>query len=173
MASIAVNRMTNANVYVNGTSHLGKVEEINLPEITHILSEHKALGMVGKFELFSGVDKMELTLKWNAFYADVLKAFADPRKALNLQVRSSLETYNSQGLLTEVPCVAYLTGYAKNFPAGNFKQQDNIEASSKMTLTAYKLEIDGNPIIEYDAMSNIYMVDGVDIFANYTANIGG
>lgn len=173
MAEIKVNRLTNANVYVDGTSQLGKVEEINLPEITFMLSEHKALGMIGKFELFSGIDKMEATLKWNAFYADVLKKFADPRKALKLQVRSSLETYNSEGLLTEVPCVAYLTGQPKNFPAGNFKQHDNVEASSKMTLTAYKLEIDGLPVIEFDAMANIYSVDGVDMFANYRSNIGG
>lgn len=173
MGTISVNRLTNANVYVDGTSHLGKVEEINLPEITFMLSEHKALGMIGKFELFSGVDKMEATLKWNAFYADVLKKFSDPRKALQIQVRSSLETYNSQGLLQEQPCVAYLTGQPKNFPAGNFKQHDNVEASSKLTITAYKLEIGGRPVIEFDALSNIFMVDGVDMFANYTRNIGG
>jgi hypothetical protein len=173
MAAISVNRMTNANVYVDGSSQLGKVEEINLPEITHMLSEHKALGMIGKFELFTGVDKMEATIKWNAFYKDVLVKFADPRKALKLQVRSSLETYNSEGLLQEVACVAYLTGQPKNFPAGNFKQHDNVEASSKMTLTAYKLEIDGQSVFEFDALANIYMVDGIDIFANYTKNIGG
>lgn len=172
MGSISVNRMTNANVYVNGASQLGKVEEINLPDITFMLSEHKALGMIGKFELFSGIDKMECTIKWNAFYRDVLTQFSDPRKALKLQVRSSLETYNSEGLLTEVACVAYLTGQPKNFPAGNFKQHDNVEASSKMTLTAYKLEIDGLPVVEFDALANIYMVDGKDIFATYTKNIG-
>lgn len=173
MGSISVNRLTNANVYVDGTSHLGKVEEINLPEVTFMLSEHKALGMIGKFELFSGIDKMEATIKWNAFYADVLKKFADPRKALKLQVRSSLETYNSEGLIQEVPCVAYLTGQPKNFPAGNYKQHDNVESSSKMTITAYKLEINGLPVIEYDALANVYMVDGNDVFANYTSNIGG
>lgn len=172
MASVSVNRLTNANVYVEGQSQLGKVEEINLPDITHMMSEHKALGMVGKVELFSGVDKMEATLKWNSFYADVMKQFADPRKALKLQVRSSLENYGSEGLNSEVPCVAYITGTPKNFPGGNFKQHDNVEASSKMTLTYYKLEIDGQPVIEFDALANIYMVDGVDIFATYRANIG-
>ena len=173
MASIKVNRLTNANVYVDGASYLGQVEEINLPEITEMMSEHKALGMVGKIELASGIDKMETTLKWNAFYADALVKFADPRKALKLQVRSSLETHDSSGLVSEVPCVAYLTGYPKNFPAGNFKQHDNVEASSKLSITAYKLEIDGRAIVEFDAMANIYMVDGVDIYATYRANIGG
>lgn len=171
--AIEVNRLTNANVYVDGASQLGKAEEVNLPDITFMLSEHKALGMVGKVELFSGVDKLEATIKWNAFYADVLKKFADPRKVMKLQVRSSLETYNSEGLASEVPCVAYLTVQSKNFPAGNYKQHDNVEATSKLTCTAYKLEIDGQEVINYDALANIYSVDGVDLLANYRANIGG
>lgn len=171
--AVTVNRLTNANVYVDGQSQLGKAEEINLPEITHIMSEHKALGQIGKAEFFSGVDKMEATIKWNAFYADVMKQFADPRKALKIQVRASLENYGSEGLNSEVPCVAYITGIPKNFPAGNFKQHDNVEASSKMTVTYYKLEIDGEPVVEYDWAANIYMVDGVDIFTNYRNNIGG
>ena len=171
--AIEVNRLTNANVYVDGKSQLGRAEEVNLPDITFMLSEHKALGMVGKFELFSGIDKLEATIKWNAFYADVLKKFADPRKVMKLQIRSSLETYDSNGLTQEVPCVAYLTVQSKNFPAGNYKQHDNVEATSKLTCTAYKLEIDGNEIIDYDALANVYSVDGVDIFATYRQNIGG
>jgi uncharacterized protein len=169
---ITVNRLTNANIYIDGNSQLGKAEEVNLPDITFMLSEHKALGMIGKFELFSGIDKMEATIKWNAFYIDVLKQFANPRKTLKLQVRSSLESHDSSGLVSEVPCVAYLTVQPKNFPAGNYKQHDNVEATSKLTCTAYKLEIDGKDVVEFDALANIYSVDGVDIFANYRSNIG-
>jgi uncharacterized protein len=169
---ITVNRLTNANIYIDGNSQLGKAEEVNLPDITFMLSEHKALGMIGKFELFSGIDKMEATIKWNAFYIDVLKQFANPRKTLKLQVRSSLESHDSSGLVSEVPCVAYLTVQPKNFPAGNYKQHDNVEATSKLTCTAYKLEIDGQDVVEFDALANIYSVDGVDIFANYRSNIG-
>jgi len=172
MAGINVNRLTNANVYVNGNSQLGKAEEINLPEINFKQSEHKALGMIGSFELFSGIEKMEASIKWNAFYPDVMREFSDPRKALKLQVRSSLENYNSAGLQNELSYVAYITGQPKNFPGGNFKQSDNVEATSKMTVTAYKLEIDGRVVVEYDALANIYSVDGVDMFATYRSNLG-
>lgn len=173
MAAITVNRLTNANVYVDGSSQLGKAEEVSLPDITFKQSEHKALGMIGSFELFSGIEKMEATIKWNAFYPDVLTQFANPRKSLNLQVRASLESHSSQGLTNEVACVAYLTGQPKNFPAGNYKQSDNVEATSKMTITSYKLEIAGEVVVEYDALSNIYYVNGEDIFATYRSNIGG
>lgn len=171
--AIEVKRLTNANVYVDGQSQLGKAEEVNLPDITFMLSEHKAVGMIGKQELFSGIDKMEATIKWNSFYVDVMKKFAKPRGVLKIQVRSSLETYNSDGLASEVPCVAYLSGYPKNFPAGNYKQHDNVESTSKMTCMSYKLEIDGEVVVDYDSLSNIYIVDGVDQFATYRNNIGG
>lgn len=170
--AIEVNRLTNANVYIDGNSQLGKAEEVNLPDITFMMSEHKSLGMIGKVELFSGIDKMEATIKWNAFYADVLKKVADPRKTMKLQVRASLETYNSDGMAEEVSCVAYLTVQSKNFPAGNYKQHDNVEATTKLTCSAYKLEIDGKEVIDYDALANVYSVDGVDMFANYRSNLG-
>ena len=47
---IEINRITNANIYVNGNSLLGRAEEIKLPDVSAIMQEHKALGMVGKIE---------------------------------------------------------------------------------------------------------------------------
>src|ERR1044072_72072 len=88
---IKINRLTNANVYMDGKSFLGKAEEINLPAIKHMMSEHKALGMVGKMEFWSGIDKMEAKIKWNSFYPDALKKMADPTTAIQLQVRGSLD----------------------------------------------------------------------------------
>jgi phage tail tube protein FII len=34
------------------------------------------------------------------------------------------------------------------------------------------MEIDGAPIGEFDAMSNIYKVNGVDVAATYKINLG-
>lgn len=170
--AIQVNRLTNANVYIDGNSKLGKAEEVNLPMIKHMLAEHKALGMVGKVEFFSGIDKMEAKIKWNSFYADVMKKFGNPIKPMNIQVRASLETYTSAGRTAEVPVVCYITGSAKDFPMGNFKQHDNVELESNMSVTYCKLEINGELILEIDTLANIYNVAGTDILAQYRANLG-
>ena len=172
MPNISVNRLTNANIYLDGRSCLGRAEEITLPIIKHVLSEHKALGMVGKVELWSGVDKLETKIKWNSFYADVHKKFANPFRALNLQVRSSLEVYTSQGRTAQQPVVVYLTGSSKDFPTGNFKQHDNVELESNLTVTYVKLVVNGETIIEYDVLSNIFKVAGEDVMAQYRANLG-
>ncbi len=44
---IQINRITNANIYLDGNNLLGRASEIKLPDISMIMQEHKALGMVG------------------------------------------------------------------------------------------------------------------------------
>lgn len=170
--AIQVNRLTNANIYVNGESKLGKAEEVSLPMIKHMLAEHKALGMVGKVEFFSGIDKMEAKIKWNSFYADILSVIGDPTKPMNIQVRSSLETYTSSGRTAQQPVVCYMTCSAKDFPLGNFKQHDNVEAETNLTVTYCKLEINSVLIMEIDVLANIYKVGETDVLAQYRANLG-
>ncbi len=173
MAKIEVNRITNANIYVNGVNMLGKAEEIKLPDITSIMSEHKALGMIGKMELPSGFDKMEGEIKWNSLYDTVAKSMANPFKAVQLQCRSSIESYGTGGRIQEVPLVTFLTVMFKKNPAGTFKQHDNAEFSSTFTATYLKQVINGKDVLELDYMSNIFKVDGEDLLANYRNHIGG
>lgn len=173
MAQIEIKRLTNANVYVDGNSLLGKVDECKLPEVKIIMSEHKALGMQGKLEFPSGIDKLESTFKWNSFYSDILAKVANPYKACEIQLRGSLETYGNGGRTAEVPVVCYMTGLFSKFPMGGFKQHDNVEAETSMAVTYCKMEIDGQVVLEFDALANIYKVGDTDLLQTYKQNIGG
>ena len=173
MSKIQVNRIVNANVYIDGTNLLGRAEEIKLPDIVAIMSEHKALGMVGKIELPSGFDKMEGEIKWNSLYKDVAKTVANPYKAVQLQCRSNIETYGAQGRLQEVSLVTYLTVMFKKNPLGTFKQHDNAEFGSGFSATYIKQVIDGDEVLELDYLANIFRVGGEDMLETYRANIGG
>jgi len=172
MGQVAIKQITNANAYIDGTSFLGKVEETKLPDVVATLSEHKALGMIGKIELPNGIDKMEMTIKWNSLYGDVLKKAANPFKAVQMQIRSSQETYTGQGRTEEVPVVVFLTGSFKKFPLGGYKQHDNVEAETALTITYLRLVVNGEDIVEIDVLSNIYKVAGEDLLAQYRSNIG-
>lgn len=172
MPSIKTNKITNANIYLDGNSLLGKAEEIDTPDIKHKMDEYKALGMIGTTEFFSGIEKMEMRIKWNSFYKDVLSKAGNPTQPFEMQVRGSLETHESQGKTAEESLVYFITGTFKNVPGGNFKQHENVPLESMLTVTAVKLEINGVPQYEIDVLANIYKVDGVDILANYRANLG-
>ena len=169
---IEINKLTNANIYMNGNNLLGRAEEVNLPQIKHKMAEHKALGMVGSAEFFAGIDKLECKIKWNALYPNVLKECASPFNAVMIQVRASLETYNGTGRIEEVPAVAFLTGTFKEFPMGNIKPQDNAEYETQMSVTYAKLVVNRQDIFEIDVLQNIYKVGGIDMLANFKRNIG-
>ena len=170
---ISINRLTNANMYLDGNSLLGKVEEMTLPSVKNKMVEHKALGMNGALEFPSGIEKLEGKIKWNSFYGDVLAKMANPYTALQVQVRASLETYASGGRVSQVPVVAILTMMPKSLPGGSFKQNDNVEAETDYTANYFKLTIGGQDIVEVDVLANIYKVGGVDVLAEYRTNIGG
>ncbi len=173
MSKIQLNRVTNANIYVDGNCLLGKAEEITLPDITTVLSEHKALGMVGKIELPSGFEKMEGEIKWNSFYRDVWLKMNNPYSMVQLQVRSSVETYGAMGRMQQQPLVTFLSVMFKKNPMGTFKQNDNAEFSSSFACYYVKQQLAGEDMIELDALANIYKVGGVDQLDIYRNNIGG
>jgi P2 family phage contractile tail tube protein len=170
---IQINRLTNCNVYVNGTSQLGRCEEAKVPAIKNVMSEHKALGMIAKVELPSGIDKMEADFKWASFYPDILPTLANPFKAVALQVRGSLQTWDDSGLVAELPLVVHLRGQFKEVSFGDYKPQNPAEFPSKFSVSYVKCVSDGRELYEIDALSNILKVDGVDLLATYRQNIGG
>lgn len=172
MAGIEIHSVTNANVYVDGVTFIGKAKEIDVPEATYKMVDHEALGMIGMTELFAGIEKMEATIMWNSIYGDAIKKLMNPNQPVLLQARANKRISNSSGLVGEVPVVLTMSARPKNAPGFNFKQQENVEAETKLNITAIKLEIDSEIIYDIDLLANIFKVDGVDILAQYKRNIG-
>ncbi|MFI8017681.1 phage major tail tube protein [Serratia marcescens] len=170
---IEINAISNANIYVNGANLLGRAEEVKCPEIQAIMQERKALGMVGKLELPYGFDKLEGEIKWNSFYADVARLVANPFNSHQLQCRSSVQRFGSQGRIDEIPLVTYMTVMFKKNPLGTFKQHESPDFTSGFSCTYVKQVLDGEELLELDYMANIFRVNGVDVLADYRSNIGG
>jgi len=167
MSNIVINRLTNANIYLNGQNLIGRASSVDLPEIEQKFEEHEGLGMVGTAEFFSGIDVMECTISWTAYYPDVWRQIANPVRSNQLQIRSSLETWNSSGRLIEVPAVAFLTGTFKKLPMGSFTKNESAEFETDISCTYARLNIAGQNIFEIDVMANIYKVAGNDILLFY------
>jgi uncharacterized protein len=173
MSGVQLNRVTNANLYINGNSLLGTAEELQLPDLDVLESEHKALGLVGTNMLPTGFDKLTGKIKWNSYYAAIWLAVANPFMPVSLQARSSVSTYASNGLVSELPLVTFVTMTIKKLPLGTFKPKDNTDFQSEFTCTYVKQQFNGQDVIELDTMANIFKVGGVDQLANYRLNIGG
>ena len=136
------------------------------------MSEQKGLGLVGKFELPTGFDKMEGTMKFNSHYQDAFLRIANPFVAVALQVRANLERYTSQGRTEQVALVTFLTVLFKKFPGGMYKPHDNAEFETAFTCHYMKQVVDGVEVFELDVLANIFKVAGEDQLAAYRANLG-
>lgn len=170
--SVVVNKLTNANVYFDGQSWLGRVMEVNLPEVSVKQVEHSALGMFGTMQTPTGLEPMELTMNFSSVDEVVFRKCSNAFTAWSMQVRSSRERYDATGRIAQDSYVAYFRVKPSNIAGQNFKQHDNVEAEQKFTVDYYKLEINGGTIYEIDVVNNIYVVDGVDLLATYRANLG-
>ena len=173
MAGIKINRLSNSNVYSDGNSLLGKVEEITLPAVKAKGVDVKALGMMMDITLPSGFEKMSGKMKWNAVYPELIEQFGSPFTTKRIQCRSVLETYESSGRTSEVSVVAYLTIRFKDvLPALGMKMNDNPEQESEFDCSYYKLEIGGQRYLEVDAFANLFFVKDVDQLAKYRIILG-
>lgn len=169
---LAVAKIRDANVYVEGTSTHGYASEITLPEVPSTKSEYKALGMVGTLELFQGFGKMEATIKWNSPSKEILIACADPRKSVNLMVRSSREVFENGNVTGEEPVIHYLKASPNNFNLGAYKPKDDTETETKFSVSYCKMVQNGEEIFELDVDNNIFKVGGEDMLAKYRQNLG-
>lgn len=170
--AIKVNKITNANIYMDGNELVARAESVELPKMKWKQVDHKGLGMFAMTEFPAGLEKMTAKIKWNSFYQEVLEKNGNPFQSVQLQVRSSLETYDTTGRSAQVPVVCFLTVRYQDIDLGNFQQHENVDSETNLTVTAVKLLVNGANILEADAMANIYKVNGVDLLSTWRKNLG-
>src|SRR5690242_10230645 len=113
MASlIDVSRITNANIYMDGVSLLGRAEEVELAFPKAKMVDHKGLGMFGTAEFPAGIEKMEAKIKWISVYEQVMLGIST-FQSHQFQIRASKEQYTSQGRTAELPFVGLMTAQFK------------------------------------------------------------
>lgn len=168
-----INKLYNANIYVNGNSILGRAEEITLPQVKRKMLEHKALGMIGPSKFPAGIEAIEnIKIKWASLYPDTLQEIADPSKPVKIQVRASLDEWEPAGRVKETEVVVYADGYFVNFPQIAFKQNENAELETEFAVNYYKLTVDKKVIEEVDLIANIWKSDKEDYLKNFKKNLG-
>lgn len=167
-----ITKVYDANVYINNSSKHGLASEVTCPDISAVMTDYKALGMVGSAEFFNGFDKMEAIIKWTYPDNEAKKQCANFLKAVDIMVRSSKAEYDTGGISAEKPVVIYLKGYPKKHSGGAYKMKEDTEVESVFSVLYYKEEIDGDVIVELDVLNNIYKVGGEDLLAERRQNLG-
>jgi len=172
MAGLQINRITNANIYLDGNNLYGQAEEVDLGEIKFIMNDFTALGMFGTAKLPDGMEAVEGKIVWTSLYGNSALLTASPFKSLSLQCASSIRVYNGQGLAQEQQLVSFLTVAFSGYKLGAYKAHEAVKYESPFTATSVRQLINGREVLMFDCFNNIFRVDGVDQLAQARANMG-
>ena len=172
MSGAYITVIDNGNVYIDGNNLLGRPKEFNQPEITAKMTEYVGLGMIGTIEVFSGFEKLEGSATWNSFYPDIFNKFYNPMKASQVMVRANLKTVTGAGIVKEEALVTTLGVIFKKVPTGGYKPQEASEFATDFVVTSIVQKLGGKEILAFDPVNNIYRINGVDMLAQFRANLG-
>lgn len=172
MNGVTINQVDNANVYINGNTFLGKAKSIKLPELEVETIEHKGLGLVGTLNLPTGVNALEGEIIWDGFYPEVAKLANHPFKTHQIMVRANVRTFNAEGLAEEQSLVMILNAVFSKIPLGEYKPKEGAEYSMTYKASSIKQMLGGKVLLDYDAFTNKWLVDGQDILLRYRRNVG-
>jgi len=169
------NVLNDANIYVDGANWLGKAE-VSLPEIAQKMVDYAAFGVSGTVEVpvIGHTDKMEGTIKFKSMTADAANVLYNPQKAPLLDARAAIQKYDpSTGEMKTYPVKVTIRAFFKKIKLSDFKQASDVESEASYAAHYFKLEIDGQEIVEIDQFNYIYKVKGQDILTEIKSTLGG
>lgn len=172
MASIIINKIVEANVYLNGNNQAGKATEVKFPSLQMDMQETDALGMAMTISLPGKLKELEGEITWNSVYPEVEELLLNPFNGVPLMLRSNLRRYASAGLVEEVPMATFITIMPHENELGELNMKDAQKRPVKYKVLSLRQVVDGVEILHLDPWNNIYRVKGNDIFEKMRRNIG-
>lgn len=164
------NSLKNFNLFNDGNSYMGVVDEVKLPKLSRKMEDFQGGGMVAPVEIDLGNEKLELEFTGGGFIEDVIKQYGATKASAVLLRFAGAYQRDDTGDVKAVEIV--VRGRHKEIDPGDAKVADKGKFSVKSALSYYKLTVDGVTIIEIDVLNFIFNVNGVDMLAAQRKAIG-
>lgn len=156
--------------FIDGTSFVGEVEEVTLPKLTRKMEEWRSGGMHRPVKVDFGGEALECEISAGGWLKDVLKQFGNA-KVDGVALRFAGATQRDDtGEYMGVE--AHMRGRWEEIDPGNAKAGEKTEFKCKLALNYYRLVIDGEDVIEVDAINMIEKVGGTDLLATVRKLLG-
>lgn len=165
-------KLKHMNLFYNGHSYMGVCAAVTVPKLARKMEAYRGGGMSGpvKVDLGHSDDGLQMEYTLGGLMLLELRSFGAVRAdGVQLRFAGSYQQ-DDTGEVTPVEVVA--RGRIEELDMGEAKPGENTEHQVSVTLTYYKLIINGRVEIEIDLLNMIYIVDGVDLDAAHRAAIG-
>lgn len=164
------NKLRKFNLFNNGNSYLGLIEEVTLPKLGWKTEEYDGAGQVAPVDIPLSLEKLEMEMTLGGLVVGVMKQFGTIGLA-DVPLRFNGSYQEAQGSAIKAVEVN-VRGFHRQIDPGNAKQGDNTQHKISTSLSYYKLTIDGEDIIEIDALNQVFIVDGKDLYADHRQAMG-
>lgn len=164
-------KLKNLNTYVDGEGFLGTVSEFEEPKLAIATEEWRGGGMLGPVMLDKGLEAMEGTITMGGHVAQLIRKFGTTRVD-GVRVRF-VGAYQADNGGAPQSVEVYIGGRFTEIDLGKAKAGDDTEQKYKVPLAYYRRVVDGRTEIEIDMLRGIFLVDGVDRYAQIMAIISG
>ncbi|MFP3614888.1 phage major tail tube protein [Paraburkholderia terricola] len=159
----------NFNVYSDGKGFAGRATQCTLPKLKIKTDDHRAGGMDAPVKVDLGMEALEAAFQMSTMERDVLKFFglADAT-AFNGVFRGAFRDIKGA---TKAVATTF-RGMLSEVDGGDWKPGEKVDAKFTVSLTYYKLEIDGAVVHEIDVLGMVRIINGVDQLAEIRKAIG-
>jgi P2 family phage contractile tail tube protein len=162
--------LKNFNLFIMGRGNAGRVDELELPEISVKTDDHRAGGMDMETEVDMGLEKLAAKFKISDPDAEILKLVGlTGSNSARLTARGSFVRDTDRA---RVAVVAEFVGRIKKGSFGTWKSGDKSGQEYEMSCNYYRLTIGDEEIYEIDNENMIRRIGGVDQLAGIRADIG-
>lgn len=162
--------LKNYNLFNDGASYMGLVEEIKLPKLKRKMEDFRAGGMDGPVGIDLGQEALEMETTCGGIMEDVLKQFGCVGVAGKMLRYAGAYQQDDTCAVKGVEIV--VRGRHEEIDTGDAKGGDKTKFVFKSKLSYYKLSIDGKEVVEIDLLNFIFKVDGKDQLEDQRKAIG-
>lgn len=159
--------LVNINTYADGEGYLGVIGEFEQPKLAIATEEWRGGGMVGPVKLDKGLEPMETVLTFGGHEKSLVRKFGTTSvEGVRLRL---VAAYRADDGSAAQAVEIYIGGRFAEIDLGKDKPGDPTEHKYTAPLNYYRRVVDGRTEVEIDMLAGIFMVDGVDRYAEIMA----
>lgn len=171
--NVVPERLTAFRVYLDGTTDLAGVADIQLPSMENLTETVKGAGIAGEYEspTVGHFGSMVLAINWRTVTKDMLKTLR--QKAQRFDCRGAFQEYDAAaGEYVIRQCRTVVQGISKKVDIGKHETGATSDGSTEIEVLYLKISLDGKTAVEIDKLNYICIIDGVDYLAEVRAALG-
>lgn len=167
----APNELKDLNAYVAGFGYKGKVASFEEPVLAMETEEILYGGMLGAVEADRGLKAMQAVITMGSQETGLAREFGTA-SLTGTQIRL-VGAYRADATSAPVSVEIYIGGRFKEINFGTAERKKGVEHKYTCAVAYYRRVVNGADEIEIDMINGIFIVGGVDRYADIMAIIDG